>query len=1151
MNCLIFLLVLISFLSNGQCESGFRAAIILGHSDLQVSKNAFAQTFVNSTIDFNNQESASFIIVHSDESRFLDKQFDRALVQSNFLISESNRLLVVSTKGTDEMSLEELGILKEIIYYVNGGLIVVEIGKKAVQTSVILEHSTFCWGLTSFDLNVPNTVFLCNDVHPSSVPILRNLKISSIFEKNRDPVISSTTWFTFLPSAMAADSNVDKKHNSHKTIQPNQRHMYYKQNSNKKSTNTEEEDEITISEGGKKKMKDKLRLSCKYRKSCYETGQLPEVNNGLNIDWYSWLTAKEEQEREVAHNSNSRKNNPHNNNNNNNNNNHEDNDNDDDDNDELKKKNKCKYRLSCYQETGIEMSEANKKKARGVFATKTATLVKPSDEVKIKKKSAKELAQMVVKEVEEKDKKIAANPTAKLSPIDIKLGEMEQKLLMKNRCKYRKSCYETGKVPEIETMKVPEWLSSGRISEALNNYVPKKKVDDTPFEEKSEDEKKLFCKYRKSCYGSGTPPEIKTEEIFKIKDAVEQAKSVVKVKKELACKYRKSCYETGILPDIKKVEAQKLQTEKVKPVPLTLDGLKLNCKYRKSCYKEKLEELEQKESEKLSDSPKPKVKESKKEEKVKVEVPVPDKKPKKIPKSKETLEEPVVEKVDVSAKSKKQKKRQSAEIVEEVVEKVEEEVEEKVAEETVTIQEESPRLQKKSKKYKSAEVVEEVVEKVEEEVEEKVVEETATIQEEPPRPQKRSKKYKSAEVVESTETKSEPPVKEEVETVVEPEIKEPKLKKSKKPKSSEKQEEKSEKLTPVFNIDPNNITKADKHSCKYRKSCYQTGIPAVLNNEVKYKDVFSHPVKKEMKEYTPEEWEKLPEKIKQAQCKYRKSCYESGKIPDVSSESVRYFSTYSSSSQDGSREHRSVDIADPSKDNLQLRCKYRKSCYETGKLPDFGPASINNVIEKIKEDPRITVQQKCKYRKSCYAAMEAGEPSKHAEAKAKVIDEEMLVVKTPKPEVTQKPKKQEPKSEEKTDKSEKADKSSEKPSKKQGKKPSSAEKKKKSKEEIDEEEYKEIPLQSAPTTSISKEEADELAKNLTTKMKSACKYRHSCYGSIASGTPPEKVALLQPIKCSKYRLSCREQMGLPPIEKAPIGPNGRKLCRKKNATRTR
>uniref|UniRef100_A0A914W5N5 Uncharacterized protein n=1 Tax=Plectus sambesii TaxID=2011161 RepID=A0A914W5N5_9BILA len=34
-------------------------------------------------------------------------------------------------------------------------------------------------------------------------------------------------------------------------------------------------------------------------------------------------------------------------------------------------------------------------------------------------------------------------------------------------------------------------------------------------------------------------------------------------------------------------------------------------------------------------------------------------------------------------------------------------------------------------------------------------------------------------------------------------------------------------------------------------------------------------------------------------------------------------------------------------------------------------------------------------------------------------------------------------------------------------------------------------------------------------------------------------------KCHKYRISCREQLGLPPKEKVPIGPNGKKLCRKK------
>ena len=71
MNLFILILALVLFQPSGQCgkstvelskcymifhsESGFRAAIILGHSDLQISKNAFAQSLVNSTFDFDSK----------------------------------------------------------------------------------------------------------------------------------------------------------------------------------------------------------------------------------------------------------------------------------------------------------------------------------------------------------------------------------------------------------------------------------------------------------------------------------------------------------------------------------------------------------------------------------------------------------------------------------------------------------------------------------------------------------------------------------------------------------------------------------------------------------------------------------------------------------------------------------------------------------------------------------------------------------------------------------------------------------------------------------------------------------------------------------------------------------------------------------------
>ncbi|KAI6240947.1 hypothetical protein M3Y99_00404100 [Aphelenchoides fujianensis] len=83
-----------------------------------------------------------------------------------------------------------------------------------------------------------------------------------------------------------------------------------------------------------------------------------------------------------------------------------------------------------------------------------------------------------------------------------------------------------------------------------------------------------------------------------------------------------------------------------------------------------------------------------------------------------------------------------------------------------------------------------------------------------------------------------------------------------------------------------------------------------------------------------------------------------------------------------------------------------------------------------------------------------------------------------------------------------------------------------------------------------------------------CKYRKSCYAGVespptvartstqskASITPsgsqkPVIIARRPREQCkaegAKYWLSCREHLGFPPKERAPIGPSGRRLCRKK------
>lgn len=79
--------------------------------------------------------AASFLTFHSDESGTLDKQLNHHLVQATFLNSQTCTV-TITTKGTDEMSLEELQTLREMIYYVNSGLIVIEIGKEKGETEI-------------------------------------------------------------------------------------------------------------------------------------------------------------------------------------------------------------------------------------------------------------------------------------------------------------------------------------------------------------------------------------------------------------------------------------------------------------------------------------------------------------------------------------------------------------------------------------------------------------------------------------------------------------------------------------------------------------------------------------------------------------------------------------------------------------------------------------------------------------------------------------------------------------------------------------------------------------------------------------------------------------------------------------------------------
>jgi hypothetical protein len=80
------------------------------------------------------------------------------------------------------------------------------------------------------------------------------------------------------------------------------------------------------------------------------------------------------------------------------------------------------------------------------------------------------------------------------------------------------------------------------------------------------------------------------------------------------------------------------------------------------------------------------------------------------------------------------------------------------------------------------------------------------------------------------------------------------------------------------------------------------------------------------------------------------------------------------------------------------------------------------------------------------------------------------------------------------------------------------------------------------------------------RTKLRCKYRKSCYEeSGRAGKVPKVMERMAErsgpamgngsaavdAKCNPWRISCRQSLGLPIREKAPIGPSGKKLCRKR------
>ncbi|ETN70351.1 hypothetical protein NECAME_14824 [Necator americanus] len=726
-----------------------------------------------------------------------------------------------------------------------------------------------------------------------------------------------------------------------------------------------------------------------------------------------------------------------------------------------------------------------------------------------KKKTLKEIAAKTLQDVKEAEEKAAKRPVVQV--VKTKLDEIEEKLQEKLNCKYRKSCYETGQKPVIEDawrLPSPIKIFSMESADTVNKQIN--------YSELEELEKKVYCKYRKSCYETGVKPEIEPEifirtiaDLTTLHEQVETRKLTLQEK----CKYRKSCYETGIVPEINpKLEAA-IQREVSSVIPTNVQDLKMLCKYRKSCYAEihdsatvdtikiirKRRQIEKEVKRRkarraklhrrlrgemqLGHWRKPsrraaaggasrKDVESAKLKEAKVEA---------SPEKQEKIEEEDADKekesvVSETKKGKSRRGRQQApkDIVQDA--NIEEELELAMTEPPE--KEMQPKKQRKTRKAK---------------VEESQDEPKPVVKKAAPPAKTGRKPTEDATAKESTQTKqtTEIPEREKpTETPKPATTKEQRKKKEVKPRpkqAEEKEVEKEEKNKSEDEETAQNVSGTPKKSKMFG------GAKEAMKKMI---DEMHHQQGiQETKEY----------------CKYRKSCYASGKRPKieqtVGSPVARFAEHIEKMEKVIEEEEAAIALTAARKKtetDKKLECKYRKSCYETGILPEIKApqeAEEQGIVFKA----GISKQLQCKYKKSCYkeagiiaAADEVAdteEKRKSSDQRAKTADDRKESIKDDEDTAIKKPTKEER---------------------------ASTEQKKRA--EIGK----------------SEEECQSGKACYTSADPKAMKEDHA--GSMA------RIGLerfRKNGKCSPYYYSCREVLGLPKKEKAPIGPNGKRLCRKK------
>ncbi|KAL4002593.1 hypothetical protein ACH3XW_4090 [Acanthocheilonema viteae] len=1061
-------------------------------------------------------------------------------------------------KTCDEMNLAEFTLLHDIVNTTRNSILIIDSDSKSSdRINILMRFASKCNLCAQSIGKVSSTIYFCNNAvnsnwinkigrpcHAAISSVPNGLKrentiyslIPRIFASATEHKYHGCFYHSTQQSHVACKTYQDSQ--SHYVLNRHRRkhHIYakkykllklHREQEAKRKIRKETSDILEVPIGRRK-------LLCKYRKSCYKTGIIPDTWNIHNVlPRFMNLYGQKEKETEMQKgNKNDEK----------------------EEISEAELKLLCRYRKSCYKEVGAEIEKSASKVQSGPIFSRVTTILAVT-----KQKSTKEIAKMALTEAEDKERIAALRPTPKKVIIDRDLNQIKEKMTKRLACKYRKSCYDSGVLPKIDT-------PFDNLFQKLYNFLRRRNqqtgIQDThkDFNDLNDNEKRVYCKYRKSCYNTAQKPVINSSEIFKYMHIVKKFEEVIPLK--IRCKYRKSCYDTGILPDLKKKVNKETQPVVPMQIVTSLYHFKTLCKYRKSCYKRKAEEQQNLNVELLD-----KIKtldkdesEWKKENGKDQKIIKPFQK-EAILKSEKAEESNTSKKMERDFETKTNNKKLTKkskvflpELEEKKIaattgnEKFEKTVHKSKKKKTKDLSEETPvELAKKDQKTASSTTI---------------TKQSITEKKAPERVRPKKERLKAEKV-----QKDEKIIKEKKNLIK-------KKGSGKKPLSTATEEplvvkiiqpvfSQAENITPLRDVniyDKSLSPIAIKLLCKYRKSCYQDGKlllikteKATLHNFQEKEDHRSLEIRCKYRKSCYETG-KLPENLQgnlmtrhlteekkeylplTLRCKYRKSCYETGKLPPIEINPFG-FSVIQIINEYKNRQSVKEKL---SKEQLKLRCKYRKSCYESGKLPPYLNHMEYVVSTSVKQHENL--QLKCKYRKSCYKSMELDIKLDRVRKKEEQKKMQEGIVKAPhqtKPETKHKEKDQKKKVQ-----GEVANEENKRTPKK---------KSKESKFEAKEHEYMQIePLDSQPR------QIEIKLRLLNNTQKLKCKYRLKCYNGVPlhQAVEEEKIEKQRQLSikdfrrangaiCNIYYISCRKKAGLPILERAPIGPNGRRLCRKK------